>query len=110
MRRAAILILSNLPDLESARKLAGVLLTGRLAACVNIGAPVESMYHWRGAIETGSEIPVWIKTCEDLYPKVEAAIVSHHPHEIPEIIAFPVVHGLPAYLDWVAAEASPVRG
>jgi periplasmic divalent cation tolerance protein len=110
LQRAAILVLSNLPDLESARKLAGVLLNGRLAACVNIGAPVESMYHWRGAIETGSEIPVWIKTCEDLYPKVEAAIVSYHPYELPEIIAVPIAHGLAAYLDWVADEAHAAPG
>jgi periplasmic divalent cation tolerance protein len=32
---------------------------------------------------------------------------SHHPYELPEVIALPIVHGLPAYLAWVAAETRP---
>ena len=48
MPDAAILVLTSLPDHESARRWRATLVTGRLAACVNVGAPVESMYHWRG--------------------------------------------------------------
>ncbi len=109
MQRAAILVLSTLPDVESARKLADGLLTGRLAACVNIGAPVESMYHWRGARETAAEVPVCIKTTADLYPDVEAAIVAFHPYELPEVVAVSIAHGLPAYLDWIVAETAAAR-
>ena len=110
MPGAAILVLSNLPDLDSARALANALLDARLAACISIGAPVESIYHWRGARETAAEVPLAIKTSALLYPRVEAAIRAHHPYELPEIIAIPVTHALPAYLDWIAAETSPPRG
>ena len=79
-------------------------MTGRLAACVNVGAPVESMYHWRGQIETAQEVPVAIKTRAALYPRVEAAIVAAHPYELPEIVAVPIIDGLARYLDWIAAE------
>jgi periplasmic divalent cation tolerance protein len=101
---AAILVMTNLPDRDAALALASVLVTGRLAACVTIGASVESMYHWRGQIETGHEVPVLIKTREALYARVEAAIVAAHPYELPEIIAVPVTYGLERYLQWIAAE------
>jgi periplasmic divalent cation tolerance protein len=99
-----ILVLTQFPDHDSAMGLARVLVTGRLAACVNVGAPVESMYHWQGQIETAQEVPVTIKTRAALYPRVEAAIRASHPFELPEIIAVPLSDGLRPYLDWLAAE------
>ena len=104
MPDAAILVLTSLPDHETALALARTLVTGRLAACVNIGAPVESMYHWRGQIETAREVPVSVKTRGELYPQVEAAIVAAHPYELPEVVAVPVSHGLDRYLHWIAEE------
>ena len=106
MADAAILVLTSLPDAESARALARSLVKGRLAACVNVGAPVESMYHWRGEIETAQEVPVVIKTRESLYPAVEAAVLAVHPYELPEVVAVPVSHGLEGYLDWIRAETA----
>jgi periplasmic divalent cation tolerance protein len=103
---AAILVLTTLPDHAAAQSLARALVAGRLAACVNVGAPVESMYHWQGEIETAREVPVAIKTRATLYTQVEAAIVAAHPYELPEIIAVPIVHGLPRYLDWIDAETA----
>ena len=104
MAEAAIIMLTSLPDRESAQALARVLVEGRLAACVNIGATVESIYHWRGQIETANEVPVAIKTREVLFSKVEAAIGQFHPYELPEIVAVPITHGSSAYLDWIDAE------
>jgi len=101
---AAILVLTSLPDHEGALALARSLVKGRLAACVNVGAPVESMYHWRGEIETAREVPVVIKTRRALYNEVEAAIVAVHPYELPEVIAVPLIHGLAGYLDWIGIE------
>jgi periplasmic divalent cation tolerance protein len=101
---AAILVLTSLPDHEGAVALARALVKGRLAACVNVGAPVESMYHWRGEIETAREVPVVIKTRRALYNAVEAAIVAVHPYELPEVIAVPVIHGLAGYLGWIGTE------
>jgi len=101
---AAILVLTSLPDHDAATDLARTLVKGRLAACVNVGAPVESMYHWRGEIETAREVPVVIKTRRALYNEVEAAIVAVHPYELPEVIAVPLIHGLAGYLDWIGTE------
>jgi periplasmic divalent cation tolerance protein len=101
-----ILVLTHLPDRDAALGLARALVGGRLAACVNVGAPVESMYHWRGQIETANEVPVTIKTRAALYPRVEAAIRANHPYELPEIVAVPVTDGLRPYLDWLVAETA----
>ena len=103
----AILVLTNVADRAFATALARALLEARLAACVNIGAPVESIYHWRGGIETAIEIPVAIKTQSALYSNVEDAIRKLHPYDTPEIIAIPVVEGDARYLEWLAAETAP---
>ena len=102
--RSAILILTTLPERAGAEALARELLVARLAACIQIGSTVQSLYHWRGQIETAAEVPISIKTRAGLYPRVEAAIRRYHPYELPEIVAVPISYGLPAYLDWIAAE------
>jgi periplasmic divalent cation tolerance protein len=104
--RSAILILTTLPERAGAEALARDLLAARLAACIQIGAAVESLYHWRGEIETASETPVVIKTRAALYPRVEAAIRQRHPYELPEIVAVPITDGLQGYVDWIAAETA----
>jgi periplasmic divalent cation tolerance protein len=99
-----LLILTNLPDQDSAQALATALVSERLAACVNILAPCRSVYRWQGAIENAVEVPLLIKSTSTRYAALEAAIRARHPYELPEIIAVPVAHGLPDYLRWVAAE------
>ena len=104
--QSPLLVLTTFPQREAAESLARELLANRLAACIQIGATVHSLYHWRGEIETADETPVAIKTRSALYPRLEAAIRARHPYELPEIIAVPMTHGLPAYLDWIAAETA----
>lgn len=101
-----LLVVSNLPDRASAEKLARALIEARLAACVNVLSPCRSVYRWKGKVEDAEEFPVLIKTTRARYPALEAAIREHHPYELPEIIAVHLAGGLPAYLDWVAAETS----
>ena len=101
-----LLVLTNLPDRPAAESLAEALIDGRLAACVNILAPCRSVYRWKGAVQHDEEHPVLIKTTEERYAALEQAIRTHHPYELPEIIAMPIERGLAAYLDWVAAETS----
>jgi periplasmic divalent cation tolerance protein len=99
-----LLILTNLPDLASAEKLARALVESRSAACVNVLAPCHSIYRWQGAVETAEEIPVLIKSTAANYPRVEEIVRAHHPYAVPELIAIPITRGLPAYLDWLALE------
>jgi len=102
-----LLVFTTLPDLASARKLAGILVDARLAACISIGAPVESLYHWRGSVETSAEVPLSIKTRVDRFDDLAAAIRAAHPYELPEIIAVPITAASADYLAWIDAEIAP---
>jgi periplasmic divalent cation tolerance protein len=99
-----LLVLTNLPDMASAEKLACTLVESRAAACVNVLAACRSMYHWAGAVETAVEIPLLIKTTRAAYPRVEEIVRAQHPYDVPELIAIPITHGLPDYLGWLATE------
>ena len=99
-----LLVFTNLPDRASAERLADLLLEQRLAACVNILAPCRSVYRWKGAVQHDEEHPMLIKTSAERYGELERVLRQGHPYELPEIIAVPIEQGLPAYLDWVAAE------
>ncbi len=101
-----ILVLSNAPDLLVAKRIAHMLVEERLAACVNIGAPVLSMYAWQGRLEGGEEIPLWIKSTTARQEALIERLRTLHPYEVPEVLVVPVMGGLPAYLDWVRAETS----
>jgi periplasmic divalent cation tolerance protein len=101
---SALLVLTNLPDRAAAERLAEALIEKRVAACVNILAPCRSVYRWKGAVQRDEEHPVLIKTTAERYPELERAVRAVHPYELPEIIAVPIERGLPAYLEWVAAE------
>jgi periplasmic divalent cation tolerance protein len=101
------LVITNMPDRDSAARLAHALVEKRLAACVNILAPCRSVYRWKGQTEDGEEHPLLIKSTSARYPELEAAIRAAHPYELPEIIAVPLAGGLPGYLEWVDTETRP---
>lgn len=118
MSTDVILVLTQVPDLPLAKRIAHLLLEEGLAACVNLAPPALSMYRWQGAIEGAEEVGLRIKSTQDRQAAVIARLQALHPYDVPEILVVPVVDGLPAYLDWVVAEtrtalatpASPERG
>jgi len=101
---STLLVFTNLPDRAAAERLAEMLVQQNLAACVNILAPCRSVYRWQDAVQHDEEHPMLIKTTRERYPALEQALREGHPYELPEIIAVPIERGLPAYLEWVAAE------
>ena len=101
---STLLVLTNLPDRAAAERLAEELVQKNLAACVNILGPCRSVYRWKAAVQHDEEHPMLIKTTHERYAALEQALRAGHPYELPEIIAVPIERGLPAYLEWVAAE------
>ncbi|MCG6966779.1 MAG: divalent-cation tolerance protein CutA [Chromatiaceae bacterium] len=99
----ALLVMTTLPDQQAGEKLASALVGAGLAACVNVGLPVTSIYRWRGRIERGSEVILTIKTSRARYASLQEAIVAAHPYELPEVIAVPITEGLTDYLAWIEA-------
>jgi len=96
-----IIILTTLPDEVVARSLAQELIKSQMAACINIMPCMSSIYSWKGKIEEGQEHLLMIKTRTERYAAIEQAIRAQHPYELPEIIATPISHGLPEYMNWI---------
>jgi periplasmic divalent cation tolerance protein len=102
MAEKILLALSTFPDAETARRISNQLVSERFAACANILSAVESIYRWKGEIESGNETLVLFKLSEDRQSAFQEKLRSLHPYEVPEIIFAPVSSGLPEYLRWVA--------
>jgi periplasmic divalent cation tolerance protein len=96
-----LLVTTNAPDADTARRIATALVEQKLAACVNVGAPMLSVYRWQGVVEEATELPMWIKTTAGRRDALVAALTGLHPYEVPEVLVTPVHDGLPAYLDWI---------
>lgn len=105
----AIVVLCSVPSEFDAELLAAALVERSLAACVQVGQGVTSIYRWKGALERSSEKLVLIKTRRDLFTRVEAAIRAAHPYEVPEIIALAVSDGHAPYLAWIAQSTADGR-
>lgn len=99
-----IVVLSTCASAEEAERLARRVVDERLAACVNVLSPVRSFYRWKGAVEDSAEWLLIIKTMRDKFDALRAALESAHTYEVPEVIAIPIVEGLPNYLSWIERE------
>jgi periplasmic divalent cation tolerance protein len=92
---------------DDAERLAEMLLSERLAACVQILA-INSRYVWKGETNHEPELMLLIKTRSALFESVMARVAAEHPYETPEIVATPFAAGLPVYFDWIAENTGPV--
>ncbi len=97
----AMVIFCTCRDAEEARRIARDLVESRLAACVNILPPMESIYRWRGEIEAAQEVLLLIKTMRERFPALQQRIIHLHSYDTPEIIALPIADGLEKYLAWI---------
>ena len=95
------IVLTACPDAACAERIARALVEEGLATCVNILPPMQSIYRWKGKIETASEQLLVIKSPVASFPAIRDRVRSLHPYELPEIIAVPIADGLPEYLAWL---------
>ena len=93
-------------DPGEANRIAQALVDDRLAACVNILGDIQSVYRWNGQIERAGEVALIAKTRRDLFDRLTARVRTLHSYDIPAIVAWPIVAGEGAYLDWIAAETA----
>ena len=100
----ARLVFCTCPDTSTAQSLARHLVERKLAACVNLLPPMQSVYRWQGRVEQATEVQLLAKTPADRRDALMARLAELHPYELPEILAVETAAGLPAYLDWVTAE------
>ena len=96
-----VVVLTTLPLGIDATALARVLVAERLAACVSLLSPMQSIYRWQEEIEDTKERQVVIKTVMERVPALEARVCALHPYDVPEFLVLPVVDGGARYLTWI---------
>jgi len=89
---------------HDAEQIAAELVERRLAACVQIGGPIRSTYHWQGAVETSEEWLCTMKTSRPHLAGIREVLEQLHPYDLPELVATPIVDGSDAYLAWLREE------
>ena len=105
------LVLCTCGDDATAEKLAHGLVEAQLAACVNIVPGLTSVYSWQGRVRADRECLLIAKTRCERFPQLRDYLRSHHPYELPEIVALPVAAGSSDYLAWIDASVQgPVGG
>ena len=101
-----VLILTTVPEGDLGETIARRLIDERVAACVNVCAPMTSLYRWRGVVEREAERQLVIKTTREHVLAVQACIAELHSYELPEFMVLAVADGSTAYLDWVHGEVT----
>ena len=87
--------------------LADVLVSQKVAACVNILPRVQSVFEWEGKISRETECLMIIKSTGEAFSALEQSIKSHHSYSVPEIIAMPITLGSADYLAWIHEKVKP---
>ena len=96
-----VVVLTTLPADADGRSFARALLDERLAACVNLLAPMESVYRWEGKVETETERQVIVKTSRERLAALWDRVRELHPYEVPEFLVLTIADGNEAYLRWI---------
>jgi len=101
--RQARIVFVTCGSLAEARRIARAVVAGKLAACANIQrGRVESIYRWKGRVETASEFLMILKTTSKRLKALEKEVKRLHSYDVPEFIALPVAAGSRDYLGWLS--------
>lgn len=96
---------STAPDQDTAQRIASALIAEKHAACVNLLAPMSSVYEWEGVVEQAIEIPLIVKTTTIAAADARDRIIALHPHDCPCVVALKIdaENSAGAFLDWVSS-------
>lgn len=101
MKAKHLVVLISFPTKAEAMSVAQTLVREKLAACVHVLSGITAIYRWKGKVEEEPQTLLLVKTGREVWTDLQERVKALHSDEVPEIIALPIVEGLPAYLDWV---------
>jgi len=102
----AIVVFMTAGSVGEARRIADHLVEKRLAACVQVLPEIESVYRWKGELQTEKEVLMLAKTSADKFAELEKSVCAMHSYETPEIVAVPVSDISEAYRLWLMENVS----
>jgi periplasmic divalent cation tolerance protein len=100
----AIVVMMTAASPDEANRIAEMLVSARLAACVQILPEIESVYRWQGEVKREKEILLVAKSLRPRFAELESKVRALHSYETPEIIAVSVTDSSAPYLEWLIAE------
>ncbi len=101
METDCVIVFTTITSTTDGRELASILVTERLAACVNVLGEMESVYRWEGTVETDRERQLIIKTTAQRVAALKTRLHEIHTSEVPEFLVLPVIGGSERYLNWL---------
>lgn len=94
---------------DEARKIGNVLVSEKLAACVNIIDGMESIYTWEDSIKSGTECILIAKTTYSNVERLTQRVKEIHSYDVPCVVSINLAEqeGNAAYLDWILHSVRP---
>lgn len=86
--------------LEQAKTLAHQCIEAHLAACVQISAPITSVYRWEGKIEESNEYRLTLKVADSKLAALRELVLTRHPYDTPQWVAAELSDVSQAYQTW----------
>lgn len=96
-----VFIYTTFGSLDDAERVGGALVTGRLAACVNLFPGMVSIYEWQGKIGRDEEVAAIVKTRRGRLGEAMAELKRLHPYTVPAIIVLPTEGGSAEFCGWI---------
>ena len=100
-----VIVLATFPADQDPAVLARALVEERLAACVNVLPPMQSVYRWEGKVEQAREHQLIIKTLTSRVDALKRRFSELHPYDVPELLVLTVTDGAESYLRWLSESA-----
>jgi uncharacterized protein involved in tolerance to divalent cations len=101
MENDCVVVWTTIGRTADGRGMASILVNERLAACVNVLPEMESIYRWKGQVETDFERQLIMKTTVARVAALRARVSELHDYDVPEFIVMPIAGGSDAYLNLI---------
>ena len=96
-----LVVLTTVGSSGEGESLARSIVESKLAACVQILAPMTSVYFWEGKVQSEPEHLMLIKTLDEKFEELSEFIQKNHSYDVPEIVAIPAEKVSDDYLKWL---------
>ena len=91
-------------SVKEAKKMGGLLVNKKLAACTNIIPSIYSIYIWNKKIQNDKECSMIVKTSKSKVKKAIQFIVKHHSYDCPAVSAFPIKFTHKDFQKWIITQ------
>ena len=96
-----LIVMTTTPNAREAESLAEMIVSQKLAACVQILPSITSVYVWEGQVRREPEHLLLIKTLAEKYDELCDFIMANHSYDVPEIVAIDAEKVSEGYLAWI---------